>query len=87
MDFALQLANVALTGLLALERGAKHCGFLSGVKRLDCNCGSCFGLNISRNASNAWEPTDIPNRRESYSYEPRIPPSAAVMDKGSPAAV
>ena len=86
MDLALQLATVTLTGLLALERGAKHCGLFSGVRHLDISCSKCLALSLSRNASNAWSQTDvpIPHRRASYdlaNWGPS-PPAVVQMERG-----
>ena len=77
MEFSLELANVLLTGLLALERGAKHCGSLTGVRHLTFSCSRCLELSLSRNASNAWSQTDLPIPRRGSTYDFAAPPHAA----------
>ena len=77
MESSLELANVVLTGILALERGAKHCGLLNGVRHLNFSCSRCLELSLSRNASNAWSQTDLPIPRRGSVYDLAAPPHTA----------
>ena len=52
MDWV-QLATLAFTGVLTLERSLKHCG---GVRHLDLRCSKCMDLSLSRTTSGASSP-------------------------------
>ena len=54
MDWV-QLATLAFTGVLTLERSLKHCG---GVRHLDLRCSKCMDLSLSRTTSGASSPVD-----------------------------
>ena len=74
MDWV-QLATLAFTGVLTLERSLKHCG---GVRHLDLRCSKCMDLSLSRTTSSASSPVDsgVSQSRRASVIEPPIP-----MDK------
>lgn len=77
MDTYLQLTSVVLTGLLALERGAKHCGVLSRVRHCSLTCSKCLEVDMTRNPSSSG--THAPSSRR---YE--APSPVAMMERRAP---
>jgi len=70
MDTYLQVASVVLSGMLALERGAKHCGVLSRVKHCNFSCSKCIEVDMTRNPSSSGN--HAPSQRERFYEAPAV---------------
>ena len=88
MDLGIQLATLGFTGLLAVERGAAHCGFFSahGLKHVNFSiCARCLDFSLSRNASGAWgsEQGGVPHHVKRYLAEGAVTaaPSEVGMER------